>query len=331
MAPAQGTALPHLRGTTPGAREASGYSWAGICCSDSYQALIFRRRHTQHRCSAEFDAHSAPHTTHFAAGGNLSGCASRLALARISLEITGSVAGILFLRIRSSPLSLPHYRTGRRQRETSARFRPQPHILRRMPPPGKRNNGDIFAPASPASAFRPQPLVSQQRACKSGSTPNPWPVAGWASKWSVPASSFASSAHTDAGHPRQDVTNRKSRFRPGRYRTVLLVPGPAIPQPAFPDAPTPEPPSVFDRSPPSAPPSRKPLRLSLHRKPQSQEEDEVATALLNSASTPFPACATLTPHPRRGVAGDQHRDLSVDSRSHNGYNRTYHGFVHPSA
>ena len=75
------------------------YSWAGICCSDSYHALIFKRRQTQQRCSAEFEAHSAPQTTHFPLGGSLSGCASRFAWARISLEITGSVGGIRFFRI----------------------------------------------------------------------------------------------------------------------------------------------------------------------------------------------------------------------------------------
>ena len=43
------------------------YSCAGICCSISRQALIFKRRQTQHSGSAAAMVVSAPHTEHLAA------------------------------------------------------------------------------------------------------------------------------------------------------------------------------------------------------------------------------------------------------------------------
>ena len=39
------------------------YSCAGIWESESFQALSFKRRHTQHKLSVELGAHSPPHTT----------------------------------------------------------------------------------------------------------------------------------------------------------------------------------------------------------------------------------------------------------------------------
>ncbi len=66
-----------------------GYSWAGICCSTSRQALIFSRRHTQQRGSAEPEAVSEPHTMHFSGVRSRSVARERFAPSRISGCITG--------------------------------------------------------------------------------------------------------------------------------------------------------------------------------------------------------------------------------------------------
>jgi hypothetical protein len=60
------------------------YSWAGICCSTSRQALILSLRHTQQSGSAAPEGVSAPHTTHLTGALPRSGAIERLALSRIS-------------------------------------------------------------------------------------------------------------------------------------------------------------------------------------------------------------------------------------------------------
>jgi hypothetical protein len=72
------------------------YSWAGICCSISRQALILRRRHTQHSGSVAAIAVSAPQTEHLTALVRRSGEMARFACSRISAGTTGSDLGCAF-------------------------------------------------------------------------------------------------------------------------------------------------------------------------------------------------------------------------------------------
>src|ERR1035437_2504284 len=69
------------------------YSCAGICCSLSCQALILRRRQTQHSGSPPASEASAPQTEHFAAFVSRSGEMERLACSNNSLGTTGSILG----------------------------------------------------------------------------------------------------------------------------------------------------------------------------------------------------------------------------------------------
>src|ERR1022692_2014602 len=61
-----------------------GYSWAGICCSISRQALILRRRQTQQRGSLATVEVSAPQTEQIAGFFRRSGENARFACSRIS-------------------------------------------------------------------------------------------------------------------------------------------------------------------------------------------------------------------------------------------------------
>jgi hypothetical protein len=79
------------------------YSCAGICCSISRQALILRRRQTQHSGSATPVAVSAPQTEHRTAFFNPSGEIDRFACSRISGEITGSGFVCTFRLMRCPP------------------------------------------------------------------------------------------------------------------------------------------------------------------------------------------------------------------------------------
>ena len=65
----------------------------------SRQALIFRRRQTQHKGSPEPSEVSAPQTEHFAGFLRLSVASDRLACSRISGAITGSDLSGIFLFI----------------------------------------------------------------------------------------------------------------------------------------------------------------------------------------------------------------------------------------
>jgi len=63
------------------------------CWSESRQALIFKRRQTQHKPSAELGAHEEPQTTHFVSRFNLSVWSVCLALSSSFWSITGSDEG----------------------------------------------------------------------------------------------------------------------------------------------------------------------------------------------------------------------------------------------
>jgi hypothetical protein len=78
---------------------ASDYSCAAICESESRQALIFNRRHTQHRPSVEFGAHSVPHTVHLATRGAFSGSNARRASSRICFGTTGALPDVVLFFI----------------------------------------------------------------------------------------------------------------------------------------------------------------------------------------------------------------------------------------
>jgi len=69
------------------------YSWAGICCSISRHALIFRRRQTQHNGSSAAIVVSAPQTEHFTVLVRRSGEMARRACSRISAGTTVSDFG----------------------------------------------------------------------------------------------------------------------------------------------------------------------------------------------------------------------------------------------
>ena len=56
----------------------------------SRQALIFRRRQTQHSPSAEFGGHAEPHTTHWEERFSLSVSRPLVALSRMRLSTTRS-------------------------------------------------------------------------------------------------------------------------------------------------------------------------------------------------------------------------------------------------
>jgi hypothetical protein len=70
----------------------------------SRQALIFSRRHTQHRSSCDEGLPGEPQTTQREGGLALSGTIEALAFAKISLGTTGSNLGAGF---RFVMLSLP--------------------------------------------------------------------------------------------------------------------------------------------------------------------------------------------------------------------------------
>jgi ATP-binding cassette, subfamily F, member 3 len=78
----------------------NAYSWAGICCSISRQALILSRRHTQHNGSAAAMVVSAPQTEHLTALLKRSGEMARFACSRISAGTTGSDLGCAFRLMR---------------------------------------------------------------------------------------------------------------------------------------------------------------------------------------------------------------------------------------
>jgi hypothetical protein len=82
------------------------YSCAGICCSLSRQALIFKRRQTQQSCSGSSEDVSAPHTVHFRVFFNWSFDKERLAFSRISAGTTGSDLACVFRLILCTP-SIP--------------------------------------------------------------------------------------------------------------------------------------------------------------------------------------------------------------------------------
>lgn len=72
------------------------YSCADIGWSESRQALIFRRRHTQQRFSVEFGADSEPQITQCPTGLTWSASNANFALRRIAgstTEVSGSVVG----------------------------------------------------------------------------------------------------------------------------------------------------------------------------------------------------------------------------------------------
>jgi len=74
--------------------------------SESRQALIFNRRHTQHNWSLDVVEQSLPQTVHLATRRALSVGAeeARLASSRISCAITGSGTGGCFFFIQGSLL-----------------------------------------------------------------------------------------------------------------------------------------------------------------------------------------------------------------------------------
>jgi hypothetical protein len=71
----------------------------------SRQALIFKRRQTQHNGSPVPSEVSAPHTEHFPDFLRLSDMSDRLACSRISGAITGSDLSGIFLFISVQPES----------------------------------------------------------------------------------------------------------------------------------------------------------------------------------------------------------------------------------
>ena len=78
------------------------YSCAAICWSESRHALIFNRRHTQHRSSANCGpvsgVHDPPHTPHrLAAAIGRSGSIDFFAISKISGEMIGSAMGFFFI------------------------------------------------------------------------------------------------------------------------------------------------------------------------------------------------------------------------------------------
>jgi hypothetical protein len=95
-----------MKTALPGGR----YSWAGICCSISFQALILRRRHTQHKGSSPALEVSAPHTEHGAAFlSSRSGETDRFACSNRSAGTTASglICGLRFISMYSARF---HYR-----------------------------------------------------------------------------------------------------------------------------------------------------------------------------------------------------------------------------
>lgn len=87
------------RAAGAGGRRAA-YSWAGICCSMSRQALILRRRQTQQSGSEPVPGASAPHTVHLESFFNRSGKAERLACSRSSAGTMGATFAWIFRRIK---------------------------------------------------------------------------------------------------------------------------------------------------------------------------------------------------------------------------------------
>ncbi len=79
------------------------YSCADICWSDSRQALIFKRRHTQHRssaiCGPVNGVQDAPHTPHRFIDMGRSGSIDIFAIAKISGETMGSATGFFFILV----------------------------------------------------------------------------------------------------------------------------------------------------------------------------------------------------------------------------------------
>jgi hypothetical protein len=79
------------------------YSCADICWSESRHALIFKRRHTQHRFSSSAiggpvrGMQAAPHTAHAFDGAGRSASTDFRAIAKISGEIMGSAIGFFFM------------------------------------------------------------------------------------------------------------------------------------------------------------------------------------------------------------------------------------------
>ena len=98
---------PTPEGLIPRWRADAAYSWAGICCSMSRQALILRRRHTQHSGSLPPVEVSPPQTVQRAGFFSRSGEMASFACSSISAGTTVSVFGCaLRLMAIPDPLSL---------------------------------------------------------------------------------------------------------------------------------------------------------------------------------------------------------------------------------
>lgn len=92
-----------LHSAAEGMKGRTAYSCADICWSESRHALIFKRRHTQHKFSAGLGpaagVHTAPHTAQCFVADGFSVCTHCFAISIISGETTGSVAGFFFIPV----------------------------------------------------------------------------------------------------------------------------------------------------------------------------------------------------------------------------------------
>lgn len=79
------------------------YSCADICWSESRHALIFKRRHTQHRSSASCGpvkgVQELPHTPQLLLAIDRSGSIDFFAISKISGEMMGSTMGFFFILV----------------------------------------------------------------------------------------------------------------------------------------------------------------------------------------------------------------------------------------
>ena len=160
------------------------YSWAGICCSISRQALIFSRRQTQHKGSAATMVVSAPQTEHLTALVRRSGEIARLACSRISAGTSVSGFGCAFRFMRLQVL-FSLWQMSRP--ETSAQRFPSVSLgfpgfarVTRLPESGPRQRrrepsrtGDISGPSSPVDIFHANRYRPEPYGCKWDSGPVP--------------------------------------------------------------------------------------------------------------------------------------------------------------
>jgi hypothetical protein len=146
----------------------AAHSCAGSCCSDSCQALIFSRRHTQHNSSTELGEQGAPQTAHF--NGRLSWSVARdfCAFSRISLGTTLGCGGTVFLFMRPVRRPRLYYKLKRgRPCKRLAVRRPAGRLVRK-PDPALTHTEGTSGPLGRKLSCQPPRHRPPRCGCKSG-------------------------------------------------------------------------------------------------------------------------------------------------------------------